>query len=98
MEELVLKIRKKSKWETLSIPYKEYKIFTGYADKHDRKIYTGDMFEYTERDGTKHSGEVSFSIERGAWIAWKTWRPYRTDIRYWFENQKEYIEVTSNES
>ena len=97
MEELVLKIRKRSKWETISIPYKEYKIFTGYADKKGRKIFTGDTFEYTERDGTKHSGEVVFSIEKGAYIHWNTWHPFRADIKFWFEDQKDYIEVFSDE-
>lgn len=94
MQELTIKFLKNSKEKI--VMYTEYQIFTGYKDKNGREIFTGDTIEYLERDGTSHLAEVKFSIERGAYLHWLTWHPFRTDIKYWFSDQKEYIEVMEN--
>lgn len=95
MKDLILKVKKNNKWET--VIYKEFKIFTGYTDKNNKKIYTGDEFIYTEKDSTQHPGEVCFSIENGIYIKWNTWHPFRKDFWYWFQNYKKDIEVINDE-
>ncbi len=70
-------------------------IFTGYVDKNDYPIYTGDIIEYNDfEDGEYHKyrAEVTFTISNGARLHWDTWKPFRKDINYWL-SQKENVEI-----
>ena len=78
------------------VSFLEYKIFTGYRDKNNNTIYTGDEIEYTDRDGSKHRAEIKFSIESGTWLYWKTWHPFRKDLKYWLGEQKDNVELITN--
>lgn len=87
-------------WEKANNWWREHEfevcqIFTGFYDKHDRPIYTGDIIEYTDTECGEdyvYQAEIKFSIQAGAWLHWKTWKPFRKDLSYWLLN-KDKVEI-----
>lgn len=97
MEEIILKsLDEDNVWYIHK--YTDCQIYTGYNDKNNVQIFSGDTIEYTERDGSKHRAKINFSVERGCWLVWETWHPFRQELSYWFNNHGKYIEIIDEKS
>lgn len=73
----------------------ELAVYTGYKDKYDKEIYSGDRISYREDDGTLHTATVSFNLLNGFHIIWNQ-IAYRNDIDYWFKTHKDNIKIIGN--
>ena len=94
-----LKVRKyyedKEEWIHIDIgSLNELSIYTGYKDKDETEVYSGDRFNFTKGD-VIHTGEIKYSLEKGFWIKWDQ-MAYRNDVDFWFTEYKDNIKITGN--
>ena len=74
-----------------------YHLYTGYKDKNNKEIYTGDKIKYTDRSGQEYEAIIRFSVSGGAWLYWYTDMHFDKDINYWFTVEHYSIEVLPKE-
>lgn len=56
--------------------------FTGFTDMHGRKIFEGDILEFTNSDGEKTPYEIYWNGSKACWYI-REYNWYEDDCSYW---------------